>query len=127
MSEAFWSRFFWLAGLWNVAAALALASVPATACDLLFRDESVDPLVLFLIQLFALAVAAFGVGYARVGFDVHKNRAVVQIGGACKLILFPMALHAYFNGFGTGLLVALITGDVIWAGFFGVFLLQNRP
>lgn len=126
MSEKFWSRFFWLAGLWNVVAALAFAAVPEIACKLLFRYEASDPLVFFLLQSFALAVAAFGVGYAKVGFDLRNNRVIVQLGAACKLVLFPMSLYAYFNGFGSALFVALITADVIWASCFGGFLAQTR-
>ena len=39
MSEMFWSGAFWLAGAWNMVVPLAIATVPAIACKLLFRIE----------------------------------------------------------------------------------------
>ena len=117
-----WRRFFLAAGAFNICGALAFSIMPSMGMELMTGYRTEEPAVLFIYLLFWFFAAVFGVGYCLVGLYPTQNHGIVIIGGAAKLLLFPMAVYAWANDFGTLLWVVLIFGDVIWAMFFGLFL-----
>ena len=112
MSLAWWSGYFRLAALFNVAVALPMLVMPQLAAILLGDVSFNHPP---LTQLLAWLILSFGIGYWLVGRDPVGNRAIALLGTIGKLGVVAIA----WIGFGQGttpLVLALLTlADLVWA------------
>ncbi len=125
MNPSFWKRFFLAAAVFNFGAALGFA-IPARAClRLLFGLENPEPAVLFLYWLFLLMVGLMGIGYGLVGLDIRKNRAFVQVGALGKILAVSASLWAWQAGIAGTAAVMALSGDIVWAVMFCVFLAKT--
>lgn len=109
--------FLYAAGAFNFAAALILVVLARLAPQLL----GVDPLSssqLLYVDLFALLVVAFGIGYALGGVDLARFWPFISLGVLGKAGVAAIALVYFVTG-NTGLLVVLLAaGDAVFAVLF---------
>jgi hypothetical protein len=107
----------YVAGAFNLVAAPLLVVLARLAPHAL----GVEPLAasqLLYVDLFALLVAGFGIGYALGGMDLPRFWPFVALGALCKAGVAVIAF-AYFTGGDTGPLVMLLaTGDAVFAALF---------
>ena len=109
--------FLYAAGAFNFAAALILVVLARLAPQLL----GVDPLSssqLMYVDLFALLVIGFGIGYTLGGVDLARFWPFVSLGVVGKAGVAAIALVYFVTG-NTGLLVVVLaTGDALFAVLF---------
>ena len=109
--------FLYGAGAFNFAAALILVVLARLAPQLL----GVDPLSssqLMYVDLFALLVVGFGIGYMLGGVDLARFWPFISLGVVGKFGVAAIALVYFVTG-NTGLLVVLLaTCDAIFAVLF---------
>jgi hypothetical protein len=109
--------FLFVAGAFNFTAALILVVLARLAPQLL----GVDPLSssqLIYVDLCALLVVGFGVGYALGGADLARFWPFISLGVVGKAGVAAIAL-AYFATGNTGPLVLLLaSGDAVFAVLF---------
>ena len=116
--------FLYAAGAFNFAAALILVVLARLAPQLL----GVDPLSssqLIFVDLAALLVVGFGIGYTLGGVDLARFWPFISLGVVGKAGVAAIAL-VYFVTSNTGLLVVLLaSGDAVFAILF-VRLLRSH-
>jgi hypothetical protein len=109
--------FLYAAGAFNFAAALILVVLSRLAPQLL----GVDPLSssqLMYVDLFALLVVGFGIGYTLGGVDLARFWPFISLGVVGKVGVAAIALVYFVTG-NTGLLVVLLAaGDAVFAVLF---------
>lgn len=117
---------FYIAALWNLAAAGVALGAPDYHAEIFFGSDQVlaNPAAAMNTQIVWISVAFFGIGYWIVARDPSKNHALILIaalGKACVAFL-------WFSGFllGTVTSFALLgaAGDLIFATLFAHFLLR---
>ena len=109
--------FFYLAGAFNWVAAAILVLLARSAPHLLGISPP-DASQLFYVDQFAWLVLAFGLGYALGGYDLTRFWPYIAMGALGKAGVAVLAL-AYFVSGGTGpLVMALASGDAIFAILF---------
>jgi hypothetical protein len=116
--------FLYAAGAFNFAAALLLVVLARLAPQLL----GVDPLSssqLMYVDLAALLVVGFGIGYVLGGVDLARFWPFISLGVVGKAGVAAIALVYFVTG-NTGLLVVLLaSGDAVFAVLF-VRLLRSH-
>jgi len=116
--------FLFVAGAFNFAAALLLVVLARLAPQLL----GVDPLSssqLMYVDLAALLVVGFGIGYVLGGVDLARFWPFISLGVVGKAGVAAIALVYFVTG-NTGLLVVLLaSGDAVFAILF-VRLLRSH-
>jgi hypothetical protein len=116
--------FLFVAGAFNFAAALLLVVLARLAPQLL----GVDPLSssqLMYVDLAALLVVGFGIGYVLGGVDLARFWPFISLGVVGKAGVAAIALVYFVTG-NTGLLVVLLaSGDAVFAVLF-VRLLRSH-
>lgn len=113
--------FFYVAAIFNLVAAAVLVLLARTAPHLLGLSPP-DVSQLFYVDLFAWLVLAFGLGYALGGRDLPRFWPYIAMGSLGKAGVAALAL-AYFVAGGTGpLVMALASGDAIFAILFARIL-----
>jgi hypothetical protein len=109
--------FLYAAGVFNFAAALILVVLARLAPQLL----GVDPLSssqLIYVDLFALLVVGFGIGYALGGVDLARFWPYISLGVVGKAGVAAIAA-VYFVSGNTGPLVVLLAScDAVFAVLF---------
>jgi len=83
------------------------------------------PTLFFLHSLLAL-IFTYGIGYYIVGRDIDKNRGVVWLGVISKLLFFSFCVIYFLLGQIPFILVALGSGDFIFACLFIEFLIKHE-
>lgn len=109
--------FLYAAGAFNFAAALILVALARLAPQLL----GVDPLSgsqLMYVDLFALLVVSFGIGYALGGVDLARFWPFVSLGVVGKAGVAAIALVYFVTGNTGPLVILLATGDAVFAVLF---------
>jgi hypothetical protein len=110
---------FYSAALFNWAAVLILA--------LLAQQLGLQPPQQTLFgQLVLLAIFAFGYGYWIVGRKPETNRGLVVLGAFSKLGVVAIVMWNWLSGLATPQMAALVSGDVVYALLFVLFLKQDR-
>jgi hypothetical protein len=116
--------FLFVAGAFNFTAALILVVLARLAPQLL----GVDPLSssqLMYVDLAALLVVGFGIGYVLGGVDLARFWPFISLGVVGKAGVAAIALVYFVTG-NTGLLVVLLaSGDAVFAVLF-VRLLRSH-
>ena len=117
---------FYLAALWNLAAAGVALGAPDYHAEIFFGSEQVlaNPAAAMNTQIVWISVAFFGMGYWIVARDPSKNHALILIAALGK----GYVAFLWFSGFllGTVTSFALLgaAGDFIFATLFAYFLLR---
>lgn len=109
--------FLYVAGAYNFTAALLLVLLARYAPQRLGVDAlSGSPLL--YVDLSALLVTGFGIGYVFAGADLARFWPYISLGAVCKAGVAVLAL-AYFLTGNTGPLVLLLaSGDAVFAVLF---------
>lgn len=109
--------FLYAAGAFNFVAALILVVLARLAPQLL----GVDPLSssqLIYVDLFALLVVGFGIGYALGGVDLVRFWPFISLGVVGKAGVAAIALVYFVTGNTGPLVVLLAAGDAVFAVLF---------
>jgi hypothetical protein len=77
-------------------------------------------------QMALLAIFAFGCGYWIVGRKPDTNRGLVVLGAFSKVGVVVIVISHWLTGLAAPQMVALVSGDVVYALLFVLFLKQNR-
>lgn len=122
------STMFFVAALWNFAAALPGLVAYEWQFKLLFGEEAYtgDFHQALLFRSFALSVLLFGIGYYLVSRDVTQNRAIVWLGAVGKILVFALLTMAFFTDQATMLAWIVSIGDLLWALAFLWFLYRSK-
>lgn len=111
---------FYVAALFNFGA-VALLLPAAGIAPVLGLNPAPDNGMFNQIAL--LAIFGFGAGYWAVAHDPSRNRAMVVVGMVLKLGVVGIAAMHYAAGTANLNLMALVSGDLLFAGAFLYFLL----
>lgn len=127
-TDDFYARLLVLAALWNIAIGLSGAVLYELTITLFFGPGAVSYNLISVVfyRLFMVAVIAFGIGYFIVSRDLSRNRAVLWLGLACKMILFAVFSFLFFTGRATVLAFITLIGDLCWSLLMLLFLWQTR-
>ncbi|MHC4410455.1 MAG: hypothetical protein ACYS0F_15810, partial [Planctomycetota bacterium] len=79
-----------------------------------------------LYRGFLLSILLFGVGYYLVSRDTSRNRGIVWLGAAGKILVFAFFTHAFLQGHATAAAWAVSIGDFLWTWLFFLFLYQTK-
>ena len=114
---------FYTAALFNWGAVLLF--LPALG---IARQLGIDPAPTGTIfeEVALAAVFAFGVGYWMVGNAPDRHRGIVQIGLAGKLMVVAIVVAHYLAGSASLAMTAVVSGDLIYAVLFILFLKSPR-
>ena len=129
-SDTIYSRMFLISAIWNLYFSLGSIVMPGLSLKLAFgADVARDVLNNYYAYTFynfmSLSVLIFGAGYYIVSRDVNKNRGIVLLGLAGKLIFFTYYTVSYFTSHCTILMFLTVAGDFIFSILFGYFLVQK--
>lgn len=116
--------FFISAALFNgvIAGSLILA-MPLV--QWLLKLEPVAPSAKVFVDLFAVLVIAFGVGYWKLAFDFQQYRLFAVCGAWAKLAVVAVILWHFLLGHIDWPLLALSSGDLLYALAFFALLRSN--
>jgi hypothetical protein len=128
LSDVFYFRMFFCAGLWNLAIGMTGACAMDFSIALFFGSGAVtgDFIAVMSFRLFMIAIVIFGIGYLMVSRNLAANRGIVWLGLVCKVILFLLFYYYFFTGRATALAALALAGDGAWSALFGLFLYQTR-
>lgn len=122
-SDSGWRLMFRLAGVFNIVVAIPLWIAPVTLSRLLGLEPV--PVDVLYTDLFALLVLTFGIGYWRAGGDPVRNRVMIEQGIIGKLLVVFVGYQHFIAGTTSFPMVALVTGDLVWAILFLSYLLRH--
>lgn len=109
--------FLYFAGVYNFTAALILVLLARFAPQVLGVAALGSSQMLY-VDLSALLVTGFGIGYVLGGLDLARFWPFISLGAVCKIGVAALAL-AYFVTGSTGVLVVLLAaGDAVFAVLF---------
>ena len=119
---------FYLAAFWNLSAAAVALWAPAYHAETFFGAKALplDPVSAIDTQIFWASVLFFGVGYLIVARDPSKNHGLVFIAALGKTFVGIRWLIAYAKGLVMLFALAGALGDLIFAVFFAIFLMNAR-
>ena len=95
-SEKFYSDIFRLGAAWNLGVGLGNLTFFKTSMRLFFGKEAMtdNSAATLPLRFFYIAIAIFGWGYYMVSRDLTKNRGIIFMGMASKVIIF--GFFAYY-------------------------------
>ena len=127
LSDTFYSRMFFLAGIWNIMIGMTGACAMDFSVALFFGPGAVTDqfIAVMSFRLFMVAIAIFGIGYCLVSRNLAANRGIVWLGLVCKMILFALFYYYFFTGRATVMAALTVTGDGVWSILFGLFLYRT--
>ena len=109
--------FLFVAGAFNLGAALILVLLARLAPQVLGVDPPSASQLLY-VDLFALLVAGFGIGYVLGGVDLPRFWPFIALGALCKAGVAALALVYFVTGNTGTLVLALAAGDAVFAVLF---------
>jgi predicted acyltransferase len=118
-----WRLMFAVAAAFNAAVGLAMLFAPAAISG---GSVASDP-ALLVARTAALLILTYAIGYAMVAWAPRDHRGIVILGVIGKLSL--VALVAWMAAMGEVPMatVVLVSGDLLFAAAFIVFLRRVRP
>lgn len=128
MNDTLYRKIFLLGGLWNIGMGVFGLVFYDFATRLLLGVQALNGnfyQVLFF-KIFMLAVIIFGIGYCSIAKDLTRNRVVIWLGMAAKLLLFGIFTWCFIIGQATFLAFLTLSGDFLWAIVFFRFLQLTR-
>lgn len=127
-TEKTYKDIFTAGAAWNLMMGLGNLTFFKTSMRLVFGRRAVTSAVVATLPLrfFYIAVALFGWGYAMVARDLKRNRGIVWMGTAAKVIIFG-SFAWYYRRRQVGI-IALLAGavDAIFTILYGLFLWDTR-
>ncbi len=126
-SDSFFSKMFFLAGLWNLGIGLIGLFFTDFSVALFFGQNAVTAnfLALVMFRLFMVAIIIFGIGYYIVSRALMLNRGIIWLGLVSKIILFVIFIFFFFTGKATLIAALALTGDFLWSLLFLLFIRQT--
>ena len=117
---------FYVAALWNLAAAGVALCAPAYHARVFFGSDQglASPGAAMNTQILWVSVAFFGVGYWLVARDPSKNHGLVLIATLGKTSTAILWFAGFLMGTVTSFALLGAAGDLIFAAFFAYFLLR---
>ena len=109
--------FLYAAGVFNFAAALILVVLARLAPQLLGVDPPSSSQLMY-VDLFALLVVGFGIGYTLGGVDLARFWPFISLGVVGKAGVAAIALVYFVTGNTGPLVILLATGDAVFAVLF---------
>lgn len=110
-------QLLYLAGFFNLVAALTLATLARLTPGLLGIDV-LSPSQLIFVDLFVVVVLGFGAGYALAGYDLSRFWPFVAMGTLAKAGVVIIAYGYFFAGHTAALTAVMASGDAIFAVLF---------
>lgn len=110
-------QLLYLAGLFNLAAALTLATLARLAPGLLGVD-ALSASQLIFVDLFAVMVLGFGGGYALAAYDLPRFWPFVAMGALAKAGVVVIVYGYFFAGHTAALTALMASGDALFAVLF---------
>lgn len=115
-----WRLMFRVAALFNIGVAIPLWVAPVWLSTLMgFEPVPTD---ILYTDLFAALVLTFGIAYWWVGADPMRNRVIVKMGICGKFLVVLVGYWHFFAGTTNLPFAVLVTGDLLWALSFWLFL-----
>lgn len=111
------STLMYVAGVYNFSAALLLVAFARLAPGLLGVDEPSASQLLY-VDLTALLVAGFGLGYLLGGQDLARFWPFVSLGVVGKVGVTLLGVAYFVTGHAGPLVLALVLGDALFAALF---------
>ena len=117
---------FYVAALWNLAAASVALWAPAYHARVFFGSDQglASPDAAMNTQILWVSVAFFGVGYWLVARDPSKNHGLVLIATLGKTYTAILWFGGFLLGTVTSFALLGAAGDLIFAAFFAYFLFR---
>lgn len=118
MNDVFWTRFFVIAGAFNILVGLPMVIDPGLVPSPIALPKD----YWLFVRIAGACVAAFGAGYLMVASNLDRHRGIVVIGALGKTAVFLIFLIYWLKGtigfwaFSAGAI------DIVWAVFFIAFL-----
>ena len=109
--------FLYVAGAYNFGAALLLVLLARNAPQLLGVD-ALHASQLLYVDLTALLIGGFGVGYVLGGVDFARFWPYVALGALCKVGVTVLAGAYFVTGNAGPLVMLLAAGDAVFAIIF---------
>lgn len=119
-----WKTVFYIAGGFNIMAALPGILNTKKGAELFFGFPVEDEQAIFLLQMLLPFILLFGIGYIMVGRNISKNHGIIVLGMIGKFIFAGQAVFGFMNQQISQLTFIGGVGDLIWGTIFGVFLYQ---
>ncbi|KRC53323.1 MULTISPECIES: hypothetical protein [unclassified Nocardioides] len=114
---------FRTAALFNAAAVLLFLPALGLAEDLGLRPVPTDTV---FSHIGIAAIGLFGVGYWMAGGSPDRNRGIVQLGLAGKVLVVAIVAGHLVDGTANGRLTAVVSGDVVFSLLFAWYLVATR-
>lgn len=95
MTDRFWTRFFALVGIINLLVGVPLVIDPGMTGATPFPVPAGDWLY---PRIAGASIAAFGIGYLMVAYDLDRNRGIVLLGAIGKILVFLIVLIYAIKG-----------------------------
>jgi len=117
---------FYIAALWNLAAAGVALWAPAYHARVFFGSDRglASPDAAMNTNILWVSVALFGIGYWLVARDPNKNHGLILIAALGKAYTAILWFSGFLFGTVTSFALLGAAGDIIFATFFAYFLLQ---
>ena len=113
--------FLYVAGAYNFGAALILVLLARLAPQLLGVD-ALHASQLLYVDLSALLVTGFGIGYVLGGVDLARFWPFISLGALCKAGVAALAVVYFLAGNAGPLVMLLAAGDAVFAVLFVLVL-----
>jgi len=122
-----WRKFFFVSAVWNFSGAIPSIFYPAFSMRLFYGVQTNNYHTLLLEALFFGAVLMFGVGYLIVAFAPEKNLGIIFLGVVSKALIAIIWYCIFFfcNDCAAFFVVIVATGDMIFAIYFGYYLIKG--
>jgi len=118
-----WRTVFWLAAAFN----LAIGAAMVVASPLFYRlAGAVHPASRLEPQLIGGFIVTFGIGYGFIARAPQRNRDLMRMGVIGKTGAAIVIWWRFFDATAPLVFAVLVSGDLIWAAVFVLFLRQSR-
>jgi hypothetical protein len=124
ISTALFRRILWAAAVFNVLGAFMLG-FPASAAGQFAGLPAEVPLAYRAIV--AAFVLEFGGAYAWLALQPEPDRPLVVLGGIGKAVVVLLVVALWATGLASDASLAMVTGDLIFAVMFALWLRGTKP
>ncbi|MHA1770951.1 MAG: hypothetical protein ACTSYL_07260 [Candidatus Thorarchaeota archaeon] len=110
-----------VAAIWNWILAVTFLILPRIDINYFsLAGDTIPPTLLWFDEFMGL-VFAFGIGFYIISLDIHQNHGLIQISIFEKVWVFIIGVSYFLVSQASILLVAIVTGDLI----FGLLFLED--
>ena len=119
--EVYHRYMYLVADLWNWILAVTFLTLPRIDIHYFSLAGDTIPPTLLWFDCFMGLVFAFGIGFYLISLDMHKNHGLVMIAVFEKVWVFVIGLYYFLIAEASALVLAVVTGDLI----FGLLFLED--